>query len=132
METQIKIVGIILMLLALLHSVFPRYFNWVTELRDVSLVNRQMMYVHTFFIALTLGLMSCLCLTSAHDLVATKLGNRIAFGLGIFWTARLVIQFFGYSADLWRGKRMESAVHIVFSILWLYMSVVFFMIYFNH
>lgn len=132
METQIKIVGIILMMLALLHSVFPRYFNWVTELRDVSLVNRQMMYVHTFFIALTLGLMSCLCLTSAHDLVTTKLGNRISFGLGIFWMARLAIQFFGYSSDLWRGKRLESTVHIIFSVLWLYMSVVFFMIYFNH
>ncbi len=125
---QIRIVGVILMLLAFLHGIFPRYFNWATDLKGISLVNRQMMYIHTFFIALTLGLMGCLCLTSAPALVSTKLGNRICLGLGIFWVARLLIQFLGYSAELWQGKRMESTVHVVFSVLWMYISIVFMLI----
>lgn len=44
---------------------------------------------------------------------------------GIFWTARLCVQLFGYSSRLWRYKRFETAVHLGFSCLWLYLSIVF-------
>jgi hypothetical protein len=131
MEINIKIIGVILFLLALAHVIFPKYFKWETELPNISLINRQMMYVHTFFIALTLLLMSLLCLTSANELIETRLGDRIDLGLGIFWTARLLIQIFGYSSELWKGKRKESIIHIIFTLLWVYMGVVFFMLYFG-
>jgi len=131
MEINLNIVGCLLITLALLHIIFPRYFNWTNELRSVSLVNRQMMYIHTFFIALALFLMGLLCLTSAQQIIKTELGNKISFGFGIFWLARLIIQFFGYSPILWKGKRLESAIHIAFSILWIYLSVVFFYVYYK-
>jgi hypothetical protein len=131
MEINIKIIGVILFLLSLVHVIFPKYFKWKTELPNVSLINRQMMYVHTFFIALTLLLMGLLCLTSANELIETRLGGRIDLGLGIFWTARLLIQFFGYSSELWRGKRKESIIHIIFTLLWIYISVVFFLSFYG-
>jgi len=131
MELNIKIIGIILLLLALAHVIFPRYFKWHVELHNISLINRQMMYIHTFFIALILLLMSILCLTSANELVETRLGNKIALGLAIFWLARLLIQLFGYSAELWKGKRKETIIHIVFTLLWSYMSVIFLLLYFG-
>ena len=84
-----------------------------------------MMYVHTFFIGLVVFLMGLLCLTSADDLTKTELGKKITLGLGVFWTSRLLIQFFGYSSKLWKGKAFETAVHILFSILWTYLSVIF-------
>jgi hypothetical protein len=131
MEIHIRIIGVILIVLAVAHSAFPSYFNWGTELRTVSLINKEMMYVHTFFIALMLFLMGILCLTSAHDLIHTSLGNRICLGLGIFWTARLLIQFFGYSSVLWRGKRLESFIHMAFAAMWLYAGTVFLIVYFK-
>ncbi|MFM9949259.1 MAG: hypothetical protein ACKV1O_15065 [Saprospiraceae bacterium] len=130
METQIKIIGLLLVVLALVHVIFPRYFNWDQELKSLSLVNRQIMLVHTFFIALVVLLMGLLCLTSSNELVNTPLGNRLALGLGVFWAARLLIQFFGYSSALWKGKRFETLVHIVFSLFWVYLSIVFLAIYF--
>jgi len=130
METQIKIIGLFLVVLALIHVIFPRYFNWDQELKSLSLVNRQIMLVHTFFIALVVLLMGLLCLTSSSELVNTPLGNRLALGLGVFWAARLLIQFFGYSSALWKGKRFETLVHIVFSLFWVYLSIVFLAIYF--
>lgn len=130
METQIKIIGLLLIVLALIHVIFPRYFNWDQELKSLSLVNRQIMLVHTFFIALVVLLMGLLCLTSSTELVNTPLGNRLALGLGVFWAARLLIQFFGYSSALWKGKRFETLVHIVFSLFWVYLSIVFLAIYF--
>lgn len=131
MAIHLKIIGILLMALALLHLIFPRYFNWKKELPALSLINRQMMVVHTFFIALMVFLMGLLCLTSADELIETSLGKKVALGLAVFWSIRLLIQFFGYSADLWKGKTFETLVHILFSLLWAYLSIVFWVAHFN-
>jgi len=128
MVTQLRLIGFLLVVLALLHAAFARYFNWRQEFAVVSLINREMMYVHTFFVAFVVLLMGVLCLSSASELVGTTLGRRMALGCGIFWLARLLIQFFGYSAELWRGKRFETFVHIVFTGLWSYLSIVFLLI----
>ncbi len=122
---QLNLIGFFLVVLALLHGAFARYFNWRVEFAPVSLINRQMMYVHTFFIALVVLLMGVLCLTSATELVGTLLGRRVALGCGMFWLARLLIQLFGYSSELWRGKRFETIVHVVFIGFWSYLSYVF-------
>jgi hypothetical protein len=129
MNLHLHIIGSLLILLALLHFFFPRYFNWKQELAVLSLINRQMAYVHTFFIAFILVLMGLLCLTSAADLLNTTLGKRISLGMGIFWSVRLYIQFFGYSPKLWKGKPLETTIHILFSIFWFYLSTLFFLIY---
>ena len=125
METHYKIIGVSLVILALIHIIFPKYFNWDAELKTLSLINRQMIQVHTFFIALTLLLMGVLCIIGTHDLVETRLGKVISLGLGIFWGIRLFIQFFGYSPKLWRGKKFETTVHVLFSFFWTYLTIVF-------
>lgn len=128
MQLQLKVIGALLVGLALLHGGFARYFDWRREFAAVSLLSRQMMYVHTFFIALAVGLMGLLCLTSAPELAGTPLGRRVALGLGAFWLGRLLIQFFGYSPALWRGKRFETIIHVLFMLLWAYLSVVFWLV----
>ena len=129
MDLQIQIVGILLVILALLHIAFPKYFNWRQELGSLSLINRQMFYVHSFFIAFTVLLMGLLCLTSTHELLNTGFGKRICMALGIFWIVRLIIQFFVYSPELWKGKRFETVVHILLSVLWIYTGTVFILCY---
>lgn len=131
MYIHLKIIGSLLIALALLHSVFPRYFNWEKELKSLSLINQQMMTIHTFFIALTVFLMGLLCLVATNDLTETPLGRTICLGFGIFWTIRLVIQFIGYSPSLWKGKKFETIIHILFSLLWVYLSAIFLIIYSN-
>lgn len=89
-----------------------------------------MMTIHTFFVALTVFFMGVLCLTSANELIETNLGKKISLGLGTFWTIRLCIQFWGYSTKLWKGKQFETLMHLLFSILWTYISFVFITAYF--
>lgn len=113
------------MALGLVHVIFPTYFNWKEELKSLSLINRQMMQVHTFFIALVVFLMGLLCLTSTKALIETPLGNTISLGFGLFWLIRLFMQFFVYSPTLWKGKTFETVVHVLFSLLWIYLSVIF-------
>ena len=131
MELHLRIIGVILVILAVIHAAFPKQFAWKKELVSLSLINRQMMTVHTFFIALTVLLMGVLCLYSANEIVNTPFGRQIALGLFIFWFVRLFVQFFVYSKDLWKGKRFETIMHIVFAITWLYLSAVFFIIAFR-
>ncbi|KUG07269.1 hypothetical protein [Solirubrum puertoriconensis] len=127
MEQGLKIAGGLLVVLAMVHAGFPRYFRWTTQFASVSLINRQMMYIHTLFIALVLLLMGLLCLTSAPELTGTAFGRKIALGCGVFWLVRLVVQFVGYSPSLWRGKPFETAAHLGLTMLWMYLSAVFLM-----
>lgn len=130
MELQLQVTGFSFIVLALIHIIFPKYFNWKIEFGSVSMMNRQMMYVHTFFIALVVFLMGLLCLTSTNELINSPLGKRICLGMGIFWLLRLIIQFFGYSSLLWKGKKFETIIHILFSFAWTYFTAVFFAIWF--
>jgi hypothetical protein len=129
MELQLNAIGVVLVLLALVHGIFPKYFDWPQGLSSLSLINRQLMYIHTLFIALFLVCIGVLCLTSAAEIIGTPLGRRISLVLAFVWVIRLVVQFFGYSAELWRGKTFETVVHILFVFLWTYLSAAFFWIY---
>lgn len=122
---HLRIIGALLIILSLIHIIFPSYFNWKEELKSLNLINRQMMKVHTFFIGLVVFLMGALCLHSYDDLINTELGKTISLGFGVFWTIRLFIQFFGYSRKLWKGKIFETIVHVTFSIFWVYLSSIF-------
>ena len=129
MELHLKIIGSCLILLGLVHAIFPSQFKWKQELSSLSIINKEMMYIHTFFIAFTVFLIGLLCLTSATDLISTSFGKRVSFGLGIFFSFRLFAQFFGYSSKTWKGKTLETTIHILFSIFWTYITAIFFLIY---
>jgi hypothetical protein len=107
MNVHLKITGSLLISLALLHLFFPKYFKWKEELISLSVINRQMMYAHTFFITLAAFLMGILCLTSATGLSGTALGKRISLGLAIFWLARLAIQFFVIHQNFGRANHSK-------------------------
>ena len=131
MALHLKIIGMLLIALGSVHVIFPKYFNWKDELERLSLINRQVMRVHTFFIALTVSMMGLLCLTSTQELLQSSLGRKISLGFGIFWVCRLFIQLFGYSSQLWRGKKFETIVHLVFTLTWVYFCCVFLIIGFR-
>src|SRR4029079_5620512 len=108
MELHLKLIGVLMMALGIIHAGFPNYFNWKQELNSLSIMNRQMMYVHSAFIGFVVFLMGLLCLTSWNELLNTVLGKRICLGLGVFWVMRLCVQFFGYPSKVWRGKKFET------------------------
>ncbi len=128
MILHLQVLGAVLIALSLLHLGFPRYFEWRRDLAPLMLINRQMMYVHAGFIALVVLMIGLLCVTSAGELTTTLLGRRIALFIGIFWAARLLVQFTGYSSALWKGKRFETWMHVLFSLLWVYSTAVFLLV----
>lgn len=119
------------MILAFVHVIFPRYFNWKEDLKDLMIMNRQMLKVHAFFIALTVFLIGLLCFTSATELTSTPLGKKISLGLAVFWSIRLFSQFFVYSPEIWKGKKFETTMHVLFGFFWVYLCYVFWSIFLN-
>ena len=92
----------------------------------LSLLNRQIFQVHSIFLVLMLALISALLLTSADALLEpTRLSRAVLAGLTIFWGLRMLMQWFFYSPELWRGHRFNTAMHCVFSTIWVYVTGVF-------
>ncbi|WP_254160998.1 hypothetical protein [Chryseosolibacter histidini] len=102
MELHLKIVGALLIGLALMHIIIPKYFKWEQELTSLTLITRQILYVHTFFIAFIVLLMGLLCLSYSHELIYDPFGRVISLGLFAFWLTRLI--FNSWSTHLRHGR----------------------------
>ena len=125
MEVHFTIIGILLIFLSLIHFGFPKKFNWALELTNLSLINRQIMQAHTFFIALIVFLNGLLFISLQKELTTpSPLSKAISFGLLLFWGIRCFAQHFFYSSLLWKGKKFETTVHILFSFFWIYILMV--------
>jgi hypothetical protein len=129
MAIHLKVVGSLLIILSLMHIIIPKFLKWEQEVSRLSLITRQILYVHTFFIAFILLLMGLLCIYYSNDLLGNPLGKIISLGFSCFWITRLMFQFFVYSPKLWKGKRFETTVHVAFSLAWVYFSGVFLVSY---
>jgi hypothetical protein len=126
LELHLKIVGALLILLALAHLTFAKRFNWKTETERMSLLNRQIFYVHCFFISLVLVFMGALSLFSTRLLLQPgELNKLVLIALIVFWSARLFIQFFVYDVRLLKDNRFNTAMHVLFSAFWTYCVATF-------
>ena len=126
-ELHLRVVGVLLLLLTAV-NVFdvPRRFDWKRELTGLSLINRQIFQVHAAFICVMLVMFAGLVLLLPRELLApTPLARAILAGLGTFWFIRLLTQWFVYDRSLWRGRRFETGVHILFTCVWTYFAATF-------
>jgi hypothetical protein len=124
--SHVRIAGALLFALAAMHIFLPRRLNWNEELSRLSLLNRQIFHVHTFFVVLVVALMGALSLFFGSLLIEpSPLARLVLAGLTCFWTLRLGFQWLVYDASLWRGNRFNTAAHLIFTALWAYLSLVY-------
>ena len=123
---HLRIVGVFMALLVVVNLFVPAHLRWREETARLSLVNRQIFQVHSIFIVLTVALFSALLLTSSEALLEpTRLSRAVLIGLTIFWGLRMLMQWFFYSPGVWRGNRLHTATHYVFSGAWVYVTGTF-------
>lgn len=126
LNLHLKIVGVMLLALAAAHLYFPKRFGWRGELEKVSLLTRQIFYVHCFFICLVLVMFGLLSLFYTETLIQRgPLARIVLTGLTAFWAARLLIQLFIYDSKLWRGNPFNRMMHILFTLMWSYYVAVY-------
>jgi membrane protein YdbS with pleckstrin-like domain len=124
MKTLLLIAGVAQIGLALAHLAFPRRLQWKEEAARMSRLNEQMFHVHTFFVCLTLALFGAWTLILADAMVRGE-QRWLSGGIALFWFCRLLAQIFVYDSALWRGKRFETSVHILFLLLWCFLSGIY-------
>jgi hypothetical protein len=123
---HLQIVGALLVLLGLSHWFFNRYFGWGRELVAISLLTRQVFFVHTFFIGLGVAMAGAGSLFYANALLRpSALSRAILAGMTAFWLCRFLVQFFVYDAAIWRGNRFWTFMHFVFLGLWIYVTATY-------
>lgn len=123
---HVRLIGLVFLLLAASHVFFARRFRWKEELARLSLLNRRIFQVHCGFIVLMLIQFGMLSVIFTDALLEpTPLGRLVAAGLVVFWGARLLAQFLVYDRRLWKGDRFRTAMHVVFSFIWLYATCVY-------
>lgn len=122
----LRIAGAGLILLAASHVPIGRHLRWREEAARLTPVNAAVFHVHTFFICLVLVIMGLPCLLDPMVfLEKSRAAAWLAWSYAAFWAIRLYVQWFVYRADLWRGKRMETAIHYGFSAVWTALALLF-------
>jgi hypothetical protein len=122
---HLRCAGVILILLGLAHAGFGRRLNWDTDLKKLSLVNRQIFLVHCFYIALLLVLLGSLSLFLTPNLLQPSPLSRALLGAStLLWSIRLYIQWFVFDPSLWRENRFNRRVHYALTSFWIYFMAV--------
>lgn len=124
LSANLTISGVVLLGLGALHIALPRVLRWGNELAGASLLNREVSYVHCFFIGLACLLWGLLPLTAGHSLLEPSPVTRLVLtGAVIFWASRLVIQLLVFNHHA-RQSTPWCAVSIAGTGLWLYLTIV--------
>jgi len=114
LEVLLKGASLLQIVISLFNMNLVRLLGWRTEVGNMSLLVREVFYVHMWFISITLVLFATLTWVFASDMVSAGGGPArwLAAGIGIFWAIRTVIQFVWYSSEHWKGKSSRTFVHI--------------------
>jgi hypothetical protein len=110
---QILIAGINLRL--------EQVMGWAEELNRTDLLMRQVFRIHGWFISLTLLIFGVITAANADTMVAGTETTAVwlAGGIAGFWAIRFVLQFTYYAPEHWKGKRLETFLHIVLALTYL-------------
>jgi alginate O-acetyltransferase complex protein AlgI len=102
----------------------PYRLNWKQDLKQLMPSNRKLLWVQSGFTVLTIIAFGILTLTLHAELLR---GDRAALGLaafvGIYWTARILVDAFYFShADWPKGKQFVIG-HVLLTTLFSFLAV---------
>jgi hypothetical protein len=121
---NLTVAGVLLVGLGVLHIALPAVLGWHRELAGVSALNREVSYVHCFFIGLACVLWGLLPLSAGRLLIQPGLVTRLVLiGAVVFWAGRLVIQLVVFNRHA-RQSAAWLALSTAGTILWLYLTAV--------
>jgi hypothetical protein len=121
---NLTVSGVLLVGLGVLHIALPAVLGWHRELASASPINREVSYVHCYFIGLACVLWGLLPLSAGSLLVQhNPITRLVLFGAVTFWASRLVIQLAVFNRHA-RQSAAWLALSTAGTILWLYLTAV--------
>jgi hypothetical protein len=101
----------------------PYRLGWKQDLAKLTAFNRKLMWVHGGFAVLTIIAFGILTLALHAELMR---GDRAALGLaafiGVYWAARVVVDFAYYEHGDWPRGRGFVVGHVMLTLLFVFLS----------
>jgi hypothetical protein len=124
LQLNLTVTGVLLVGLGALHIALPAVLGWHRELAGASAINREVSYVHCYFIGLACVLWGLLPLSAGSLLVQPGHVTRlVVIGAVSFWASRLIIQLTVFNRHA-RQSAAWLALSTAGTILWLYLTAV--------
>jgi hypothetical protein len=124
LELNLTVAGVLLVGLGVLHIAMPAVLGWQRDLAGASPINREVSYVHCYFIGLACVLWGLLPLTAGSLLVQPgPITRLVLIGAVTFWASRLVIQLAVFNRHA-RQSAAWLALSTASTVLWLYLTAV--------
>ena len=121
---NLTVAGAVLVGLGVMHIALPAALGWHRELAGASPLNREVSYVHCFFIGLACVLWGLLPLTAGSQLLLPSPVTRLVLiGAVAFWASRLVIQLAVFNRHA-RKSATWLALCAAGTVFWLYLTAV--------
>jgi len=106
--------------IAVINLFLVRLMRWEEDLARMSLLVREVFWIHGWFISAMLTLFGILTLRFAAEMSAGEnpVLQWLAGAIGIFWALRAVLQVTHYSPSHWRGQPGRTLIHILILIIY--------------
>jgi hypothetical protein len=113
LELFVRLAAMAQLGVALLNLFLVRLMGWRRDLNAMPLLLREVFQIHMYFISITLAIFGALTWRFAGEIATAghPLCVWLAFGIGIFWAIRSVMQWSHYSSVHWRGDRLRTCLH---------------------
>ncbi len=126
---HLRAAGALLVVLAACHVALPFGLTWPEDPEDKSLLARQLLVVHTYYLGLIYGLLGAACWILADDLALVApvepTTTALLIGAVVVWGVRLVVEVGVIDPVLWNGRASTKVGHYALIVLWSYLVVVF-------
>jgi hypothetical protein len=105
---------------AILNLFLDRMMKWKSDLNHLPLLIREVFYVHSWFITITLTIFALMTWRFSSEMAAgtNAVCRWLAACIGIFWAFRTILQVTFYSASHWRGQTGRTLIHIILLIMY--------------
>jgi hypothetical protein len=119
---NLEMVGGVLIALGASHLVLPRILGWQHGLATLGRLDREVNYVHSYFIGLACVLWGLFPLLAGRELlVRGSVTSLVLIGAAVFWVSRLMVQLiiFNHHAS---DSMAWLAASVGGTLLWLWIS----------
>jgi alginate O-acetyltransferase complex protein AlgI len=101
----------------------PYRLRWKEDLKSLMPFNRKLLWVQSGFTVITIVAFGTLTLLLHQELLR---GDRAALGLacfiGLYWTARILVDFFYFSHQDWPKGKTFVVGHALLTLLFLFLA----------
>jgi hypothetical protein len=121
-ELLLRLAGVVQLGILLASFLVPRVLDWRDSLRSLPKLSRNLIWVHGAFIVLIIVGFGLLTIVEA---AGTPLARAVCTLMGLFWLARLGVQFFVFDASPFLTSRFLRLGYYGLTVAFLYLSVVY-------